>query len=174
MPGASPISNICFSNSSVINIVESAELTVLQSMPKLHTVVINDSILSYELLIHLPWVQLTSLTINSIEESVFRFLMTQCTALETGYFSTGERDPEEQSAIDVTLERKKLSIFTSSTILIPQFLMVYTSQLSTTLCCSRNMDWSTPSRAHVPPAGAGHYVVAGGMYQVTLYDQYPP
>jgi len=85
--------------------VAGAELIALESMPRLHTVVLYYAILSNELNIHLPWSQLTSLTICTLRESVFRVLMTQCPALENGCFSIGDSKFEELPTIDITLTR---------------------------------------------------------------------
>jgi len=81
-------------------------LTALQSMPKLHTVELSHVIVVNELIIQLPWAQLTSLTIYLIPESVFRVLMTQCPALETVHFSVRDRYfDEELLVVNVTLTR---------------------------------------------------------------------
>ena len=81
----------------------------IQSMPKLHTVVLKNA---YALDIHLPWAQLTSLTIDAIEGSLFRLLMARCPILETGCFSIyADGDIEEELPIgDITLTR--LTTFT--------------------------------------------------------------
>jgi len=76
------------------NLAGEESLRALQFMPKLHTVDlrVSSGIEHNELDIHLPWSQLTSLTIQVLPECPFRVLMTQCLALETGYFSI-EIDP---------------------------------------------------------------------------------
>ena len=91
--------------------VDGVELTALRSVPKLHTVVLGCVILSKEFDIHLPWAQLTSLTIEDIEEPLFPVLMAQCLALQTGCFSIRDTDfKEELPAVDATLTR--LTTFT--------------------------------------------------------------
>ena len=82
-------------------------LTALHSLPKLHTVVLNNVIDFYKLNIHLPWAQLTSLTIDDIPESLFRVLMAQCPALAAGRFYFRDRDSDalELPIVDVTLTR---------------------------------------------------------------------
>jgi len=83
--------------------VETVVLTALKSIPKLHTVVLDGVIISNEDNVHLPWAQLTSLTIHDIEEPIFRVLMAQCPALETGYFSMRDGESGELPTLDVTL-----------------------------------------------------------------------
>ena len=85
---------------------EHTVLSVFQSMPKLHIVTINDVTFSTELEIHLPWAQLTSLTIHTISETLFRILHTKCPALETGCFTIDDMNFDaELPTIDVTLTR---------------------------------------------------------------------
>ena len=89
--------------------VESAVVTAFRSMPKLHTFVLKvqiDTIRSNQLNIHLPWSQLTSLTIDDIDQSAFRTLITQCLALETGCFGiSGSADEGLQTVGILTLTR---------------------------------------------------------------------
>jgi len=83
-------------------------LTALQSMPKLHTVVVNNLNITGELIGQLPWAQLTSLEFNAIPASLFGVLMTQCPALETGGFGVRDRNGEEdllRPIVDVSLTR---------------------------------------------------------------------
>ena len=80
---------------------ERTVVTALQSMPKLHTVELSHV---DELIIQLPWAQLTSLTIYLISESLFRVLLAQCPALETGRFSVRGKDSHEDLPIvNITL-----------------------------------------------------------------------
>ena len=89
-----------------IYVVEGVELTALQSLPKLHTVVLSSIIISHEGDIHLPWAQLTSLTIHDIDAPIFRILVAQFVALETGCFSIRDPDFEEElPTVNVTLTR---------------------------------------------------------------------
>ena len=87
--------------------VDSAVVTAFQSVPKLHTFVleVNDTILPNQLNIYLPWSQLTSLTISYIDQSGFRTLITQCLALENGRFGIGG-SAEEFSIVDITTLRR--------------------------------------------------------------------
>jgi len=81
-------------------------LTALESMPKLRTVVLNYVTMSNEPNINLPWAQLTCLVMENVTESLWRILLTQCPALETGCFAYAERDPEETlPTVDVILKR---------------------------------------------------------------------
>ena len=89
--------------------VEGAVVTAFRSMPKLRTFVLevrNDTILSNQLNIHLPWSQLTSSTIDGIDQFAFRILITQCLVLETGCFGITGRAEEEPPTVDIlTLTR---------------------------------------------------------------------
>ena len=86
--------------------VEEFELTTFSSMPKLHTVVLSGTFHSNEPTISLPWAQLTSLAIQTIPESLFRIVISQCPALETGDFSiVGGDSDEELPIVDLSLTR---------------------------------------------------------------------
>jgi len=85
---------------------EVTKLTAFQFMPKLHTVELYNAFSSNEPNINLPWAQLTSLTIQPIPESLFRIVIPQCSALETGCFSINGRDSDEELPIvNLTLTR---------------------------------------------------------------------
>ena len=74
-------------------------------MPKLHTVVLNFITSFNKLNIYLPWAQLTCLIMGGVEEFLWRILLTQCPALETGFFIFFHR--YELLPIDITLEHLK-------------------------------------------------------------------
>jgi len=78
-------------------------LTALQSMPKLHTAVLNSVTGFTELRIHLPWAQLTCLIMQNVEESLWPIILTQCPALETGCFTFAEGN-ETLPTVDITLD----------------------------------------------------------------------
>jgi len=86
-------------------------LTALESIPKLRTVVLNYVTMSNEPNINLPWAQLTCLVMKSVRESLWRILLTQCPALETGCFTFAQRW-DTLPTVDITLDHlKSLAIY---------------------------------------------------------------
>lgn len=142
-------------------------------MPKLYTVVINH-VMIYYINIYLPWVQLKSLIINCIEESVFHFLIIQCTALETGSFTSSDRLAGEQFTIDIILECLKTPHIHFSNLSDPsifdgihfQVLNDFTLFLAYT---AHHFDW-TVAPEHIPPTGT----VPWRTYHHSRYGQYGP
>jgi len=87
---------------------DNIELTTFESMPKLRTVVLYQVVAYIDLNVDLPWAQLTSLSIEPITESLFRIVISECPALETGNFSIGCREiDEELPIVDITLTHLK-------------------------------------------------------------------